>query len=269
MSYPPTADPSRRFLPDDDRFQSRSSADLYASVPTHEAYDGHPTTTPPPQFVDENHYPIRRDSTLGSFGMDDDPYGTRYGSTTASFANFADLDGQSQVGLNTIGRGESYTGQPYGSGGAGGDKYEEEAFNGAGPVLPKQRQLKRGGAAAGSGGFWSRLSSRGRRLLIIGAIVLLILIIIAVAVPAAVVTSQRDDNKSEAVDNSADITSNSIVAPAPSGVPTGDANDKVDWRTAAYGGDGSIVYTEDGTSFQYNNSFGKRPKSIVRCVMSN
>ncbi|KAM0787105.1 hypothetical protein ACM66B_006360 [Microbotryomycetes sp. NB124-2] len=258
MSYPPTHDAARR-LHDDERFNSRSSADLYASVPTQDAYDG--ASTPPPHFVDDNHYPIRRDSTMGSFGMDSyrDPYGSQPyagpASTTTSFANLADYDG-SQIGLNTFGRdGQHGPGGGAGAGGMYGDKYEDETSTGT----PKQRSLKRGGAHAGAGGFWSRLSSKGRKMLIVGAVALLLVIIIAVAVPAAVVTTSRD--KSESTDNnqqdSAKPSSHSIVASAPSGVPTGGSDGgNVDWRTAAVGGDGSTVYMEDGTSFIYNNTFG-------------
>lgn len=239
MSYPPSAG-GRPTSPDG---LGRSSADMYSSVPgyeerLHDNYGG--TSSPPPHFHDDNHYPERMQATrsMGSFGLDNDPY-ARYGdndhSGQGSMANLSEMDGQSQLGLHTRG----------GSGLAYADKDElDEAPIGA------HRNLRRGGAAPGGGGFWSRLSSRAKRFVIIGLLVLLLIIAVAVAVPTAIVT-KNNNSKNEAV---AESGGSSVVASAPSGVPTGGTN--TDWRTAATGGDGSTVYTEDGSSFIYNNTFG-------------
>lgn len=241
MSYPPTAG-GRPLSPE---AAGRSSADMYSSVPTyedglHRNYGG--TSSPPPHFADDNHYPERvpESRSMGSFGLDNDPY-ARYGdndmSGQGSLANLSEADAHSQMGLHPRG----------GSGLAYGGSYADKDELDEAPIGAK-RNLRRGGAAPGGGGFWSRLSSRAKRFLIIGLIVALIVIAVAVAVPAAIV-SRNNSNKNEASNDG-----KSVVASAPSGVPTG-GND-VDWRTAATGGDGSTVYTEDGSSFIYNNTFG-------------
>ena len=222
---------------------------MYSSVPgyeerLHDNYGG--ASSPPPHFADDNHYPERMQPSrsMGSFGLDNDPY-ARYGdndhSGQGSMANLSEMDGQSQLGLHPRGG----SGLAYGGNYADKDELDEAPIG-------AHRHLRRGGAAPGGGGFWSRLSSRAKRFLIIGLIVALLIIAIAVAVPAAIV-SKNNSNKSKA-----DVTGSSkssVVASAPSGVPTGGSN--IDWRTAATGGDGSTVYTEDGSSFVYNNTFGE------------
>lgn len=220
---------------------------MYASVPTQERLaEGSPAG----HFPADDQYPMRRDQSTGSFGRDYDPY-ARYTdgdvSGNPSLANLTDFDAASHMGLNAFdrnGNSASYV---------DGDKYEHDEDRQRGDPVDAggRRHLRKGGAAAGGGGFWSRLSSRAKRFLIIGAVVVLIVIAIAIAVPAALAT-RSNDNKSEAVSGN-DRTS--LVNAVPSGVPTGGSN--VDWRTAATGGDGSTVYMEDGSSFIYNNTFGK------------
>lgn len=240
MSYPPTSRDGRPISPPSGHGQSRSSADMYSSVPGHEShYDDY---SPNP----DNSYPERvaPSRSMGSFGLDNDPY-ARYGeeggaSGMGSMANLSEVDGQSQMGLHARGRSAS---------GLGGyeDKDGEQS-------PPASTRLRRGGAAAGGGGegFWSRLSSRAKKFVILGAILAVVIIAIAVAVPAAIVT--KNNNKNNAADSNGGSSTRSVVESAPSGVPTGGSN--TDWKTAAVGGDGSTVYMEDGTSFIYNNSFG-------------
>lgn len=105
-----------------------------------------------------------------------------------------------------------------------------------------------GGLPRSGGSWWSRKSAKTRKWLII-ALVLVILIIAGAAAGAAagIVTSRK--NKYAAPNTGATTTSS-----APMGVPTGTKG--ADWHSAAYGGDGSIIYAANGDSFRYNNTFG-------------
>lgn len=181
-----------------------------------------------------------------------------YSDDGASNNQFSSMDGQSTLGLHA--RQRSYT----------DDKEEAGADS---PAL---------GAAAGDaargtgGGFWSRLSQRAKRLLIVGIILLLIILIIVIAVPTAItrsnaksnaaVAAEGDDSNSSsrasisrASPSATHSSSSTSAAPTPSGRP-------------AWGGDGSTVYTEDGSTFVYQNSFGEFGFSVCHssfCCTAN
>lgn len=119
-----------------------------------------------------------------------------------------------------------------------------------------------GAAGAQSGNFWQRLSSRGRKLLILGLLVLLVIIAVAIAVPVALSSNNDDDSSSSnqpsdrdaALGGGADSSASrptrtgasASAQPSASAAPV----------QAVWGGDGSTVETEDGTSFIYSNPFG-------------
>lgn len=209
----------------------------------------------PPRFADDNHYPERQSPAMSSSWSNQDPYG-RYDNHESSLAGHdsvanLSMDGQSRMGLH------SRQGSNLGYGYSDKNEYDDGSSArragalgaGAGAV----------GGTPGKGGFWSRLSSRAKKFIIIGLVLALLLIAAAVAIPVAI-TQVNDNKKSElAADGGASSsrrtsTSHSVVS-APSGVPTGTTG-STDWRTAPWGGDGSTIYMEDGTSFQYNNTFG-------------
>lgn len=248
MSYPPPSQSEYARRAVESEHTGRSSADLYASVPTYEST--HDDTHTAPFYSGEDQYPVRHDTSVGSYGRESDPYG-QYGDLAASanpsLANLTDFDQSSRMDLNSYGQSSSHMNIAGYS-----DKYAPEDSPRVG-VTAGPRALRKGGAAPGSEGFWARLSSRAKRFVIFGALAVLAIIVIAVAIPAALV-SRNNDNKSEAVANQ-DGERSTLVNAVPSGVPTGGSN--VDWRTASTGGDGSTVYMEDGTSFIYNNSFGE------------
>ncbi|KAK4701542.1 glucan 1,3-beta-glucosidase, partial [Phenoliferia sp. Uapishka_3] len=102
-------------------------------------------------------------------------------------------------------------------------------------------------------GFWARLSPRARRFVIIGGGLALALIAVAVAVPVAI-TSGSKKNNSASDGGGVGVVGGTTTTSAPRGVPTG--VNGADWKNAAVGGDGSLVYMENGESFVYNNSFG-------------
>ena len=117
------------------------------------------------------------------------------------------------------------------------------------PVLLTSRRY----LIAGVPGFWAGLSTRAKRFVLIALVAILLVIAIAVAVPVALTQSKSSSNKAAAADGTTSFATGTTSAPQ--GIPTGATG--ADWKVAAVGGDGSIVYTEDGSSFVYNNSFGK------------
>lgn len=88
-----------------------------------------------------------------------------------------------------------------------------------------------------------------KKIILFGLLAAIIIIAVAVAVPAAVVSKNKGDNKNNNVSSANDGTEK--------GIPTSSTDSNVDWRTAAYGGNGSTVYMENGESFIYNNTFGE------------
>lgn len=220
--------------------------------------------TPPTGFQDE---PDRRSHTMGeeSYAAYSDHGASRHPSSM----NLSFNDGDSQRNLYDAPAplsGRRGSNLQYGSSGAYDDAEKdghdsERGAAAAGGMSDKGRRLARGGGGAGGRrkpGWWASLSSKARKLLIAGLILLLIIIVIAVAVPTAM--SRSNSNSSSANDNAGEATTTptrttTSVTPYP-GVPTG-VTGSVDWGTAAFGGDGSTVYTEDGGSFTYNNTFGE------------
>lgn len=152
------------------------------------------------------------------------------------------------------GSGGVYLGVPTGAG-SRNDSYSKEYASaealggaGAGGGLATLRKGGHGGGkgAGGAGGWWSRQSSRSRKLLIVGLVLLVLVIAAAVAIPVGIIKSR---------DNSGEAQRKADNDGTEQGIPT-EVNPAPDWKTAAYGGNGSVVYLEDGSSFRYNNSFG-------------
>ncbi|BGP04006.1 hypothetical protein NBRC10513v2_007747 [Rhodotorula toruloides] len=266
----------------------RSSADLYSSIPTSDAsYPPIRTITPrSPEFVNPSssayaalppsvphrpEYHERSESmqTYSSAYSTPDPT-MRYSAVSPAGAGAERLRGgvggtydeggryspsvetagiyDSSANLNQMAyrnagggtgmtsRSESYM-KEYGGEGS----YDGAAGGGSGGILKKRY----GAAGAGAGkGWWSRKSTSSKRWLICALVTLIILICAAIAVPLGVIKGR--ENKLAAETKANDNTNPKI--------PTG--SHPVDWKTAAYGGNGSMVYLEDGSSFMYNNSFG-------------
>lgn len=114
------------------------------------------------------------------------------------------------------------------------------------------------------GTYWSRLSSRARKWYIAAGLVLVVVAAIIAGTTVSLARRAPSVNTSSIstspsglslLPNVAATTSAAVVAPT-LGVQTGTTSTKIDWRVAATGGDNSTVYTSDGSSFQYNNSFG-------------
>ncbi|KAI5480349.1 glycoside hydrolase family 61 protein [Pseudohyphozyma bogoriensis] len=124
-----------------------------------------------------------------------------------------------------------------------GYNYNEHEYK-----APPGRSAKR---AAAGGGFWSRMSSKAKRLTIIGVIIAILVVAAAVAIPVAVETTNH--NKSNAAAGASSGATGTTTSPK--GIPTGTSGSQ-DWKDAAYGGDGSVIYPESGGSFVYNNTFG-------------
>ncbi|GJN94706.1 hypothetical protein Rhopal_007797-T1 [Rhodotorula paludigena] len=258
----------------------RSSADLYASVPTQDssyppirtitpqtpqftsppyAAPGDPAGASRPPFIQSHDRSTSAGTFESRYSADGDatpPY--RYGGATAAqsgtwddaaysytdsaFNSSANLHGMATGATGARGmraaRGESYL-KEYGVGAASTDGLA---------TLRKKRGYGSGGAGADAG-WWSRKSGRAKALLVAGVLGLVAIIAIAVAVPVAVTRN----NASAAEKATAERKSSNDGTEK--GIPT-ESNPVADWRTAAAGGNGSIVYTEDGSSFRYNNSFG-------------
>lgn len=111
------------------------------------------------------------------------------------------------------------------------------------------------GASIGHG------KARKSRKLLWAALLLLLLVIIAVAVAVPVAITNNNKKSNLASDNQ-DSTSGTATGTASSASPSATGVD--DERSAATGGDGSIVFTEDGSSFIYNNSFGALMPARIR-----
>lgn len=280
MSYPPSADhsiPTRRgaaarnsrplsatsdmsFYPEEsdagNHSLSRSSADMYAQVPTSDGPAWDPTS---PALYPLDSPDPNSPRPYGHSSPYDRSYSDNNMSGHGSTMNLSD-DGDSQ--RNIYARGampRTASNLQY------HDEPSEEvlasrvgvptASEKARVNSSTRRSAMAGASAKGKpkGGFWSRLSSRARKFVIVGGILAIILIAVVVAVPAALL----GHGKSNA--SAADTTSGaaSTTVSAPSGVPTG--VNGANWKTAAVGGDGSLVYLDDGSSFVYNNTFGNFP----------
>ncbi|GAA5890080.1 hypothetical protein JCM5296_004763 [Sporobolomyces johnsonii] len=274
----PTSTPSRPSA-----MARRSSADIYASVPTSDStyppirsvnprspdisppstgYSSHDyeitsdPMSPPPPFAEEHaSYPTRRSDSQQTFGSDyssSEPYRLR-GGTNASAWDARIDDGYdstphgSSANLNAMAyRNVANRGDSY------RDKEEDDQEGQHVPTL-KNRLAAAGaggagaGAGAGKAGWWARQTPRARKLLLLGLLAAIIVVAVVVAVPSAVVSSR---NKNNTASNKDSQTNDGTQA----GIPT--SANPVDWKDAAVGGNGSTVYIEGGGSFTYNNSFG-------------
>ncbi|GAA6012764.1 hypothetical protein JCM11491_002554 [Sporobolomyces phaffii] len=241
----------------------RSSADFYSAVPNPGAESYPPSRSyanapipgsteelstsspPPPQFLaDHGQYPVRRPASQQTFASQysDRPHSGAWGHTDS----YDDSPGGSSANLAGAGL-HGYRDKEYASSGlAPGSEAD-----GAVPTLRKKHGTSAssgsgsGGRGGAGGSWWSRQSSRAKKLLLFGILAAIIIIAVAVAVPAAVVSGGKKKNNN--------VASNDGTQ---EGIPTGATDSKVDWKTAAYGGNGSTVYMENGDSFMYNNTFG-------------
>ncbi|GAA5828566.1 hypothetical protein JCM11251_000853 [Rhodosporidiobolus azoricus] len=248
----------------------RSSADVYASVPTTDSTyppirsitprspplhqddedDELIRTPPPPPFADD--YPSRRSPSMQTFASEysnsDAPYRLRGGATgSAAWGADSEMGHDYSPSLGSTANLTALANRNVAAGGAAG--YYGKEMESDPPLSTLKKRGVTPGGTAGGGGWWSRKSSRAKKLWIAALVLLLVIIAVAVAVPAAIVSSNNSKNKSseEKARDENDGTQKDI--------PTG-ATPVTDWRTAAYGGNGSMVYMEDGSSFMYNNSFG-------------
>ncbi|KAI5479242.1 glycoside hydrolase family 61 protein [Pseudohyphozyma bogoriensis] len=278
MSYPPTPSPAAQqrasaassFYSSDDPAspgtarlthnpdQSRSSADIYASVPLHDHADTNPLS--PLGERDPMLVGGRAGEPRGSLPPRDDSFAGSTMSREASSMLYG--DNESQMAFRN-GRESSGGIAAAGLAGAGYGTYrdadddhvnhgdvEKTAYGTA--QKPVSRGLDGRRAAAGGSALGAKGSSRRKWFIVLGIVVLLV-VAAAIAIPVAVTKTKNNSNKlaSANVDTSSS-SSGSATSSAPAGVPTGAAVS----RNAAYGGDGSTVYTEDGSSFIYNNTFG-------------
>ncbi|GAA6035435.1 hypothetical protein JCM8097_000253 [Rhodosporidiobolus ruineniae] len=260
----------------------RSSADLYASVPTSDGtyppirtitprspelvnpghdhshdYEDLAYSPPPPPFLGDADY--ARSPSMNTFASEyshgEAPYrlrgGAAHGQTQSGTWDGSHEGGESpslhgsSANLNAMayrnvaggqhGRSESYLYAKEGEAGLGGA--------GAGAGTLRKRGVAPG--AAGSG-WWSSKSSRSKKLwALLFALIAILIVAIAVAVPVGITQSRKsaEEKRKESNDGTE------------KGIPTA-ANPVADWHGAPYGGNGSTVYLEDGSSFVYNNSFG-------------
>ncbi|GAA5822611.1 hypothetical protein JCM3770_000618, partial [Rhodotorula araucariae] len=254
----------------------RSSADMYAQVPTSDAtYPPIRTITPrSPEVVNppyaaappDPHWLHTRSPSTQTFESQysdggtgapaaQEPYRLRGGAATqsgtwddAATGHSYSPDG-SQANLTALAAG-------VGAGGAAGyrgvptagrsESFMKEYDAGLGGESAEGLATLRKGGAGGGRGWWSRQSARSKKWLIAALVLALLVVAAAIAIPIGVIKGR---GMSEEARRKAD---NDGTA---KGIPT-EVNPVPDWKTAAYGGNGSIVYLDDGSSFRYNNSFG-------------
>lgn len=277
--YPPEHDAGDHSL--SSHAARHSSADMYASMGDDTEH------LPSSPYVDRaEHDPML---SYGPLGTPSSPEMGRRGSDGymsrgASSMNMSEIgDAESQRGIYSPGRGaRTQSGLQYGY----QDKDEDDELAGGGEVVGGKLKRRSGGALGGAapisrgtsgrraaasaggrkgradgGSFWTR----NKRLLIIAGIIALIVIAVAVAVPIAT-TSKKSNKAGSANDNQSSTPTSEATATATSakGVPTGTTG--ADWKTAAVGGDGSLIYVEDGSTFVYNNTFGSCDFSFLLFV---
>jgi len=243
----------------------RSSADFYSAVPNPGAESYPPSRSyanaPIPGSTEE----LSSRSPPPPFANDHGAYPTRRSDSHQSMASQYSYGGQStspRPHSGAWGGADSYDATPQGSSanlnpaqrGYSDKEYAGSGLAaGAGGTAGLSSLNKGGSGKGGQGGWWSRKSSRAKKLILFGLLAAIIVIAVAVAVPAAVMNNGKD--KSNAVSEANDGTQE--------GIPTGATAENIDWRTAAYGGNGSTVYMENGESFMYNNSYGE---STLLCL---
>ena len=250
----------------------RKSSEVLLTPPTS---DNHPLFTPPLSndgFVPVGQEPRSTDRNGSSAHFD--PY-SRYSSanfsTVTSNADYSDDDSQRVLHRND------------GSNGSGRRGSNLAAYDSA---MDYQVKDERSGIISGGeklrkrpppvGNFWTRQSPRAKKFLIF----LLVLAIIIIAVVAGTVSSMvrrnagsrsNAANENEGTPTTAPVQPDTGVVPDAPSVPTG-RNTTINWRTAASGGNGSTVYTADGSSFIYNSTFGQSflpalCPPLLTCVM--
>ncbi|KAG0659221.1 hypothetical protein C6P46_005274 [Rhodotorula mucilaginosa] len=106
----------------------------------------------------------------------------------------------------------------------------------------------------GPGGWWSRKSTLAKWLLALGA---LLVVIAAIAIPVGIVKSRDSSDSSNKVNAAAPeaTSSSSVNDGTEEGIPTA-ATPVANWQTAPYGGNGSVIFLQDGSNFTYLNNFG-------------
>lgn len=149
-----------------------------------------------------------------------------------------------------------------GAGGRGALRKKGYSGAAAGDYDPLHGPRRTG--AGGFGGWWSRKSTVAKSLLALGALAVLIA---AIAIPVGVVKGREGSgsgNKLNAAASPTDSGSSSSSSGGGAdgandgteeGIPTA-ATPVANWQTAPYGGNGSVVYLEDGSNFTYINNFG-------------
>lgn len=112
----------------------------------------------------------------------------------------------------------------------------------------------------GPGGWWSRKSTLAKWLLALGA---LLVVIAAIAIPVGIVKSRDSSDSSNKVNAAAPeaTSSSSVNDGTEEGIPTA-ATPVANWQTAPYGGNGSVIFLQDGSNFTYLNNFGESPKTF-------
>ncbi|BGP44003.1 hypothetical protein JCM10450v2_008219 [Rhodotorula kratochvilovae] len=259
----------------------RSSADMYAQVPTSDAtyppirtitprspevvnppYAAAPpdpqwlhTRSPSTQTFESQYSDGGNPAAAAGAGGAPQPYRLRGGAATQSGTWDDGATGHSyspegsQANLTALAAGAGIGGAAAGYRGVPTAGRSESFMKeyGAGADSPDGlATLRKGGKGGAGGGWWSRQSSRGKKWLVAALVLLLLVVAAAIAIPIGVIKSR--DNSDEArrkADNDG----------TQKGIPT-EVNPAPDWKTAAYGGNGSMVYLDDGSSFKYNNSFG-------------
>ncbi|GAA5970274.1 hypothetical protein JCM11641_001644 [Rhodosporidiobolus odoratus] len=254
--------------------RGRSSADLYASVPTQDSTNSYPpirTITPRspavPHSPDEHdggdHESLvgevysstppffsqdRRSPSMNTFASEydassSDAYRLRGGAGTPATFGTPGLGGYepseghdySQYGSSANLNSMAYRNVP------GAGRNDSYAYGKEGASPERSPPASTGGVGGKGTGWWGRKSSRAKTLIILALLLLVIIIAVAVAVPVAISKSKNNEGD----DNDG----------TEKGIPTG-ANPAADPKSAAYGGNGTEIFLEDGSSFTYNNSFG-------------
>lgn len=157
------------------------------------------------------------------------------------------------------GRSDSYLGDKEvlaGEGGGGVGTLRKKNYAAAtGDYDPLGGPRRTGPGGGGLGGWWSRKSTLAKSLLALGA---LLVVIAAIAIPVGIVKSRESSdssNKLNAAAPAATSSTNSANDGTEEGIPTA-ATPVANWQTAPYGGNGSVIFLEDGSNFTYLNSFG-------------
>ncbi|KAM0745809.1 glycoside hydrolase [Meredithblackwellia eburnea MCA 4105] len=117
----------------------------------------------------------------------------------------------------------------------------------------EQRRRERAGITASphpdGRGWWGRLSSKKKKVVLSIVALVFLIVAAAIAVPLAI-KSNNSSSSASSGDKRNGTSSSTLTANGAS------SSAKPNWKSAAFGYDGSTVYADDGTTFVYNNSFG-------------